>query len=292
MAEWRVIYKSTWADRKIRILSESAELHFIKLISVADDYGFIDGDEVLAQCYPRRPEITEDEIERRNLELVGSDPDDPVLVVYKLGNRTILHLPKFGKLQKIRDDRKKDSDLQVLVDSWRQMSADVSTCPPTADICGQMPPTLHTLHNTTKQDKEKELAAPPRPEKPKEEKPKKPRSEGQSENDQKVAEIIGIWNTHFGVEDCSPGLAGMIGGLARDMDRDWLALIPLIPKAIAPDKRVGYLIRMRQNGLPSALEHGPKYEVAMKRLFGVKQQAKGAQTMKRIFEGMTNDRST
>ena len=136
----------------------------------------------------------------------------------------------------------------------------------------------------------KELAASPQPEE--KEKPhlkenfKKPRSEGQSENDQKVAEIIGIWNTHFGVDDCSPGLAGMIGGLARDMDRDWLALIPLIPKGVAPDKRVGYLVRMRQNGLPSALEHGPKYEVAMKRLFGVKQQVRGAQTMKRIFEGM------
>ncbi len=140
MADWRMIYKRTWGDRKIVPLSEGAELHFIKLITVQDDEGFIEGDEILSQCYPGRLNITQSVIDERNKELAESDPDDPLVVIHTNGTRTVLQLPTASRHQKIRRDRKRPSKLRILVDKWQ----------PVVDKC---PPTLHnTTHTTQKEE--------------------------------------------------------------------------------------------------------------------------------------------
>jgi hypothetical protein len=257
MAKWRVIYKRTWGDRKIRKLSEGAELHFVKLISVADDRGFIEAEEVLTECYPGRVEITQEIIDIRNRELVEADLDAPLLIIHRNGQRTILQLPNFEKRQVQRPDRLKDSELRVLVDKWQPL---VDKCQPLVDKC---PPTVQ--YSTVQDTRKSGAKAPPSENSGKTEKPPEGSSSGNSSDgldpetwDRIIAAVRDAW--HQRRAKCR-GRGNwlhdsLIRGLIAICDRQWqvspVALISLLPETDKDGQPIAnhwaYITQTAKNG--------------------------------------------
>jgi len=108
MAGCRMISESICIDKRLSAVSEGAENLFYRLLSTTDDVGDTIGEPELikGQIYPRRGNLTLEDIKSRLLELhnIKNNNELGLIDLYHYGGEIYVHFPNFNKYQKLRKD--------------------------------------------------------------------------------------------------------------------------------------------------------------------------------------------
>lgn len=106
----RMIVENICIDKRLNKVSEGSENLFYRLLTKADDGAivFADTDLIKQQVYPRRQDVTEEEIEKRLQELHNARDEYGLglIVLYVKSGERYAYLPKFFKHQTLRKDIK------------------------------------------------------------------------------------------------------------------------------------------------------------------------------------------
>jgi hypothetical protein len=103
-------------DRKINAVTEGAETMFFRLLAKTDDFGRYFGDPVLlkGKIYPRRPELTVQDIASRMVELVTAK----LLFFYEADDDFFIQFRGFEKRQSFRKDVKRKARFPEPPSRW------------------------------------------------------------------------------------------------------------------------------------------------------------------------------
>jgi len=124
----RIIKESIWTSPNLNELSDLAERHFYRILLLPDDFGCCEVTAVVVKgrCYPRKPNVSESDIEQWQEELEKQG----LIIRWSDGGRQYAIFPSFGKHQRIRSLHQRrtpeppDDVMNKLDDTCRQMSAD------------------------------------------------------------------------------------------------------------------------------------------------------------------------
>lgn len=116
MSGRRMIHGDIAEDKKINSVSEGAETMFFRLLAKTDDFGRYFGDPALlkGKIYPRRDELTVQDIEARLAELV----DAKLLIFYEADDDLFIQFRGFEKRQSFRKDVKRKSRFPEPPSRW------------------------------------------------------------------------------------------------------------------------------------------------------------------------------
>lgn len=110
MAGKRMIDENICIDKRLNAVKEGAENLFYRLLVKTDDNGnvFAEPDLIKGQLYPRRLDISLEEIQARLDELHNATGGNGfgLIIIYEKNREKYAHLPGFFKYQRLRTDIK------------------------------------------------------------------------------------------------------------------------------------------------------------------------------------------
>ena len=106
----RMLDESICIDKRLNNITEGSENLFYRMLARTDDAGnvYAEPDLIKSQIYPRRPEITLEDIKKRLLELHNSNNGQGLglIELYSNNGQLYANFPNFFKHQKLRSDIK------------------------------------------------------------------------------------------------------------------------------------------------------------------------------------------
>ena len=101
----RMLKESILSSEKFNSLTWFEQSTYIRLILLADDYGRLDGRDVILKsyCYPLDDKVTRSAISKAILHMVNVG----LLQKYEVNNKPYLYFPNFGKYQRLRSKTSK-----------------------------------------------------------------------------------------------------------------------------------------------------------------------------------------
>ena len=101
----RMLKESILSSEKFNSLTWFEQSTYIRLILLADDYGRLDGRDVILKsyCYPLDDKVTRSAISKAISHMVNVG----LLQKYEVNNKPYLYFPNFGKYQRLRSKTSK-----------------------------------------------------------------------------------------------------------------------------------------------------------------------------------------